>query len=245
MLLALSLGNTNLRYLLLDDGGADIRRGYMPLAETQFSERTFEWGRRASRVVIGSVNPSRCVEIERVLGAIGLPVSVAGRDFEVPLRNRYRDPREVGIDRLLGVVGARQLFPGEGVVVVDFGTATTVNVGSPEGEFLGGAIGIGATTAALAIAERAPRLPRVEFEPIDETAVPDETRAALRHGLLLQAAGGVERIIAGLQRALDWPFHVVATGGDAERVAPSIAAVERVEPDLVLHGLVESWRARG
>lgn len=196
-------------------------------------------------VAIASVHPTRLADVERGICRLGLQPCVVGRDFEVPIVNRYRDATEVGVDRLLGVLAASRLHPGEGVVVVDLGTALTVNVGSPEGEFLGGFIGVGMTMAARALCQHAPRLPDVGVAVPGDPArrrIPRDTHTAITEGIFLEVAGGVERMLAELEVTLPWPFHVLATGGDVSRLAAAIPAIGSVEAGLVPMGLVESFR---
>lgn len=246
MILAVSLGNTNLRFALFEES-EPCRDGVLPLVSGESIALTSCFaGEPIDAIVVVSVHPSRGEEVERELGTLGSPVALLGRDFDVPLINLYDDPDQVGVDRLLAVLAALERFPGEGVVVLDFGTALTVNVGSPEREFLGGYIGIGLGTAARALSEHAPRLPSVlpladDQEPFSR-GLPRETSSAIREGLALEVAGGVERILSEARRRFSWPFHVVATGGDARAIASVVTDIEVVDPLLVLRGLVASFQ---
>ncbi|MBI4584595.1 MAG: type III pantothenate kinase [Planctomycetes bacterium] len=235
MILAVALGNNTLRLALLDQGRM-VERRHFPLAGVPVKPETFAGFTSVEGILVASVHPVLLPRLEAALAGLGKPVRVAGRDFRIPLANRYRRPEETGIDRLLGVLAAGHHFPGEGVVVVDFGTALTVNAGSPQGEFLGGWIGIGASTAAAALCQAAPRLPPLELAP-PQGGLAGDTRTAINDGVIWQAAGGVERLLKELGKSLPWPFRVVATGGDAPLVVPHLAGIDLVEPDLVLEGL--------
>ncbi len=192
-------------------------------------------------VVIGSVNPARLAETIRIAGGLGSSVLVAGRDLPVPIRNCYENPEEAGIDRLLNALAASRLWPGKGSVVLDFGTALSVSVVSPAGEFLGGPISPGIQAAAAGLERRTAQLP---FEPPECRPVrmqSTSTREALRTGIFWQIAGGAARILEELAGELPFSFHVVATGGDAALFAPVIPGIERVDQDLALKGLGASY----
>lgn len=240
--LALSVGNSNLHFALVH--GADLRcfasRALDPWPLT-LDDLLGGLGSDSSRVsidtaAVASVRPDLVDGLLESLKRSGVSAKQAGIDFPVPLENRYASPDEVGIDRLLGVLAASRLFPGEGVVVVDFGTALTFNVGSPDGAFLGGLIGIGASSAASALPGRTPMLPRVELSS-PEGFVARDTHGAIRGGIFWEVAGGVERVLEGLRNELAFKFHVVATGGDASALVPHVRGIDRVEPRLVLQGL--------
>jgi type III pantothenate kinase len=241
VILAVSLGNTNLRYLLVD-GNAPRARGCVSVRDGALDDAALPSMPPVTEVLLASVHPRlSAAAAAAALARLRAPVLVAGRDFPVPIVNRYPRPEQAGIDRLLGVLAASRIFPGEATAVLDFGTALTVNIGSPQGEFLGGYIGLGAGSAARCLAGAAPRLPSVELRPPASAPgeVPArETARAINDGILWQIAGGVERILEEVRSACAWRLRVIATGGDAELAAPLVRGVDRIEPDLVLLGLL-------
>lgn len=245
LILALSVGNTNVRYAIMERdrvlSRGSFRADVEPLGPELEASGALEGAGRYEVVVAASVRPDLLGRIEDRLRCTGTTVQVAGRDFAVPIENLYCRPEEVGVDRLLVVLAASRLFPGEATVVVDLGTALTVNVGSPRGEFAGGLIGLGATTAARALPRYAPRLPRLVLEK-PSRFLGRTTRQAINDGIVWEVAGGVERMLRGLRETCEWPLRVLATGGDAELVAPLVEGIERVDPDLLLRGTVLAWR---
>ncbi|KPJ59554.1 MAG: hypothetical protein AMJ46_10570 [Latescibacteria bacterium DG_63] len=151
------------------------------------------------------------------------------------LRILYRDPLSVGGDRIATAVGAVQRF-GQPVVVVDMGTATTIDVVSESGEYAGGAIAPGVGTAAEELFRRAARLPRVELkEP--PSAIGKSTEESLQAGIIYGAAGQIDGILTRVLSELSLNPPVVATGGYAPLIAPHCARVDRVEEGLALEGL--------
>ncbi len=241
MLLAVLLGNTTLRYGFVQDGAVLGRAAVgIPPDGASLPGR---WAPRGGfeAVMVGSVNPPRLEEALRELQGLGVPVLVAGRDVAIPIANRYREPAEVGSDRLLNALAASGLWPGRGAVVLDFGTALSVSVASPDGEFLGGPIAAGVAALAGGLSLRAARLPDVRPDRPPRRILADSTREALQAGVFWQIAGGASRILEGLAAELTFPFGVVATGGDAELFAPFVPRVELVDGDLTFKGLALTY----
>ena len=148
---------------------------------------------------------------------------------------RYENPREVGADRIVNSVAAFEMFGGP-VIAVDFGTATTFDCVSREGEYLGGAIFPGIHISMEALFERASMLHRVELAR-PKSVIGKTTTAALQSGLLFGYAGVVDAMVERIRAELGQDARVVATGGLAHRVADETRSIERVEPFLTLEGL--------
>lgn len=247
MVLGVLLGNSRLRYGLfhqdeivetgalewaaLAAGGFEVLRSVLARFEPQ-------------EIVVGSVRDDRFEELRSVLPRGTAPLLLAGRDFPVPIPNRYERPAEAGIDRLLNALAARELWPGCSAVILDCGTALSVSVVSQEGEFLGGLIAAGVAAASAALGTFTPCLPRAEARP-DRTFLKQSTAEALSAGLYWQFVGGVERILDGLRRELPPPVRTIATGGDAQLLLHAVDGIDHVDPDLTLRGLLLAARARG
>ena len=146
----------------------------------------------------------------------------------------YENPREVGADRIANAVGALDRFDPP-LVVVDFGTATTLDAISARGEYLGGAIVPGVEIALDALYSRAALLRRVELvEP--RHAIGRSTEQSIQSGALFGTAALVDGMVERMAAELDDPT-VVATGGLGDLVAPYCRRVEHVDPWLTLRGL--------
>ena len=151
----------------------------------------------------------------------------------------YENPHEVGADRIVNAVAAVHRF-GAPVIVLDFGTATTFDVVSPKGEYLGGVIAPGLGISAEALFQRAARLMRVDVKKparIIGRTTEESVQAGLFHGYVALVEGVVKRLRAEL--AVDAP--VVATGGLAPVFHAELSFLTAVDPHLTLTGLRLVW----
>lgn len=191
-------------------------------------------------VVLASVVPEMDGPLtEAVRHHLGVPVLTVGPAMPLPIRNAYRPPEAVGADRLMNAVAAVHEF-GAPVLVVDFGTATTVDAVARGGVYQGGAILPGLLLSADALARGTALLPRVELRS-PAPALGRNTEESLRAGILLGAAGAVERIIRDIQRRWGGRVPVVSTGGLATLVQPYCPVLRRWRPHLTLEGLRLTW----
>ena len=160
---------------------------------------------------------------------------VVGAGVKTGVRIRMDNPREVGADRIVNAAAAHYLYGGP-IIITDLGTATTFDIVSKEGDYLGGVIAPGIDTAAEALFIRAAMLPRVELiRP--KHAIGTNTTSAMQSGIIFGYVGLVEGIVARIQRELGEKAKVVATGGYAELLAKETAAFDTVNPNLTLIGL--------
>jgi type III pantothenate kinase len=166
---------------------------------------------------------------------------VVGPGIRTGLPVKYDPPRDVGADRVVAAVAAHDRYVRAagrkcGVIVVDFGTATTFDVVSPIPEFLGGVIAPGIGISADALFTHAARLPRVDFER-PHCVIGRNTVHAMQSGLLHGYVCLVEGMIAKIRQELSWPAIVVATGGFAARIAAETTSIEHVDHALMVEGL--------
>jgi type III pantothenate kinase len=187
-------------------------------------------------MIISSVVPPLLPIWERVSAKLfDRPALIVGPGIRTGMPVRYENPREVGADRIVNSVAAFEMFGGP-VIAVDFGTATTFDCVSREGEYLGGAIFPGIHISMEALFERASMLHRVELAR-PKSVIGKTTTAALQSGLLFGYAGVVDAMVERIRAELGQDARVVATGGLAHRVADETRSIERVEPFLTLEGL--------
>ena len=160
---------------------------------------------------------------------------VVGPGIKTGMPVKFDNPREVGADRIVNAVAAYEMY-GSPLVIVDFGTATTFDVVSRQGEYIGGAIspGIGISTEALFA--RAAKLPREELiKP--HHIISKNTVNGLQAGIIYGFVGQVDGIVKRMKKELGEDAFVVATGGLAELIASESETIQKVEPWLTLKGL--------
>ena len=163
------------------------------------------------------------------------PVWVDARTFTgMPIL--YKNPAEVGADRIVNAVAAYKRYQCA-LIVIDFGTATTFDVISAQGEYLGGAISPGIMIAAEALFQKASKLPRVELLRPPERAIGTDTAASMQSGILYGYAGLVDGMVSRIQLELGHNAKVIATGGLAPLMAGIAHSIESVQPDITLEGL--------
>ena len=167
------------------------------------------------------------------------PLLVVGPGIKTGVPIRYDDPRELGPDRIVNAVAARERY-GAPVVVVDFGTSTNFDVVSPEGEYVGGVLAPGIETSMEALFARAARLVKVDYAP-PATVIGKTTVGGLQSGLVYGFAGQVDGIVGRIREELGAEAVAIATGGLADLVAPHSRTIECVDPFLTLDGLRMVW----
>ncbi len=255
MLVTVDVGNTQTTIGLFDDTGANLMCWRMPTLHTDTSDSLrsrlhgyfvmdgFDFG-SIHDAAVASVVPVlsrawlRC--FQRVLGHDPLMV---GAGASCGMRLEVQNPSSVGADRIANAVAALRSY-GAPVIVVDFGTATNIDVVDRSGAYRGGTIGPGLMLSADALFARAARLSSVPIE-APEHALGDGTEAALQAGLVIGAAAQAEGLVARIKDELGEPnATVVGTGGLARTVSAATNLFDVVDPDLTLRGIREIWLAR-
>jgi len=151
------------------------------------------------------------------------------------MRILYDNPQEVGADRIVNAVAAKAQY-GTPLIVIDFGTATTFDAISKEGDYLGGAIAPGIAVAGEALVQRTAKLPRIELV-VPSRAIGKNTITSMQSGIMYGYVSLVDGMVARLKEELGGEARVVATGGLAEHIARYTPAIEAVNRNLTLEGL--------
>jgi type III pantothenate kinase len=246
MLLAIDVGNTNIVYGIFDgeklvhqfrvetsrgrtaDEYAVILRQLLAMRDVKPSDVT--------AAIVASVVPALTEPmLELVRRAFGHEALVVGPGIRTGMAILYENPREVGADRIVNGVAAFERFH-SGLIVVDFGTATTFDCVSPKGEYLGGVICPGIQISADALFARAAKLPRVEIAKPPKV-VGRNTQHSMQSGIIYGYVGLVDGLVDRLLEELGFPCTVVATGGLARVIAPLSRTIKEVDDELTLTGL--------
>jgi len=189
-----------------------------------------------SAVIISSVVPNLTSAFGEMSEQIlKLKPLIVGPGIKTGVSILYDQPREVGADRIANAVAAYELYGGP-TIVVDFGTATTFDVISKDGEYLGGVIAPGIEISANALFAAAAKLSRVEIiRP--ERVVGKNTAESIQSGIIYGTVGQVDGIVNRLKKELAGTPKVIATGGLAELIVSECQTVDSHEPMLTLVGL--------
>jgi len=250
VLLVVDIGNTNVSLGIYDYGpdGSELSNHWRLTTHRELTSDELAISIRAlfshegrhtdevTDVIISSVVPPLLPIWERVFEKLfdAAPL-VVGPGVRTGMPVRYENPREVGADRIVNAVAAFELYGGP-IIAVDFGTATTFDCVSAQGEYLGGVITPGIHISMEALFERASKLHRVEIAK-PRTVIGKTTTGALQSGLLYGYAGMVDSMVERIRGELGSEARVIATGGLARLISSESASIERVDPFLTLIGL--------
>jgi type III pantothenate kinase len=247
MLLCLDIGNSQLHGGVFDDRlRLQFRKTTHPLGSSDefgvfFTAVLRENGvdpRAVKRVAICSVVPSALYPIRSAcLKYFNADPFILQAGVKTGLKVRYRNPHEVGADRIAAAMGATQRAPQRNLIVVDCGTATTFDVVTAEGDYLGGAIMPGIGISVDSLAGRTAKLPTVEIAR-PGAALGRSTIESIQSGVYHGHVGAVRQLVAELSREAfggERP-RVVATGGFARLLEPG-ELFDEIVPELVLLGL--------
>jgi len=250
MLLAIDVGNTNIVFALCE-GQEILHRWRISTDPARTADEYGVWlnqlmamqeiGRHAvDAVIIASVVPQTLFNLRGLARRyFSVEPMVAGAPgFDWGMAIDLPNPAEVGADRIVNAVAARAAHAGA-LVIVDFGTATTFDVVSADGRYVGGAIAPGINLSMDALYRAAARLPRIAVEaPADGTAIGKGTVHAMQAGVFFGYVGLVEGLTARIRAELAEDARVVATGGLAPLFGRHSAVIAHVEPDLTIRGLI-------
>lgn len=250
MLLAIDVGNTNLTLGLYEDEKLGPRwrlatdHARMPdeyglqfLGLLEHAQRT---AAALTGICLASVVPQLTQRVAQACREyLHQEPLVVDAGVKTGLRIRYEDPRAVGADRVADAVATLRLYGGP-ACIIDFGTATTFNAVSKEGEYLGGAITAGIGLAADALFTHAAKLQRIELQR-PPSVIGRNTTHAMQAGLLFGYVSMAEGMVKRFRDELGPDMKVIATGGQAELVAHETRVIDFLAPWLTLDGLRIIW----
>ena len=240
MLLAIDVGNSNIK-LALFNGGDLVGNWRLTTDAARTSDEYTKEIRELfdfqdlQAIVVASVVPALNLTLQRVAETDFSLTPLFVDHKSAGLKIVYDQPADLGADRLVDAVAALEKY-GAPCIVVDFGTATTFNVLNAAGEFIGGAISPGLMTCSEALFSRTAKLPRVEFER-PANAIGSSTVAAIQSGLYHGYVGLVDGMLKAIIAELGVAPRVIATGGLAHRIATASQFIEHVDDTLTLEGL--------
>jgi type III pantothenate kinase len=254
MLLAIDVGNTNLVFALCD--GAQIRAQWRIRTDhhrsaDEYAVWLFALMARANlresditAVIFSSVVPDINFELKsfsrHYLACDPMVISNGHIDVGMPIR--IDNPKELGADRIINAFAAWKAYP-QALIVIDFGTATTFDVVSARGEYLGGVIAPGVNLSLEALHRAAAKLPGIAIKH-PEKVIGTNTTNAMQSGIFFGYVGLIEGIVTRIKTERAEAMKVIATGGLAPLYAEAAPAIDLVDPDLTIRGLIQIHAAQ-
>lgn len=248
MIFVIDIGNTNIKYGVFE--GDKIVASFRVASKK--SSTADEYGtvvrdlllsgginrEQIEGVIVSSVIPQLNYTIEHMCEYyLGKKPVMIGPGVKTGLNIKVDNPREVGADRIVNSVAAFKKYGGQKpVICIDFGTATTFNVITETGEFIGGVIAPGIKGSLDSLVSSAAKLPNVELE-LPEKIIAKNTVTNMQAGLLYGFAGLVENVVLKMKRELGRDAFVVATGGLSETIIKELPSVNAIDRTLTLDGL--------
>ena len=252
MILVIDIGNTTMEFGIFDGerlldvfrlgSKRDISSDEVGLFASQFFEhRNLSMG-DVSDVIVSSVVPQLNYSVVSAIKKyFGREPYVIGENLFCDIPNRYENPKEVGADRLVDSYAAVKKY-GAPVIIVDFGTATTCDAVSENGEYLGGVIYPGIKTSMDALYEKAAKLPKIELVKPD-FSFGQNTVSSMQSGAYYGYLGAIEKMIANLKAVLGEKTPVVATGGFS-RLFETEQLFDFIDQRLPLEGIRLVYEAK-
>jgi type III pantothenate kinase len=253
MILAIDCGNTNTVFAVFDDDGK--RRGDWR-SSTDHNRTADEFGLWLTQLtrlagiepadirgaIIATVVPATLFSLKSMCRKYFDcdPIVVGDPGVELGIKNLVEHPDEVGADRLVNAVAARESYRGP-LIVIDFGTATTFDVIDGDGNYRGGVIAPGVNLSAEALHMAAAKLPRVAIGR-PERVIGTGTVSAMKSGIYWGYVAMIEGLVDRIRKEYGADMDVIATGGLAPLFSDAVTCIKRADLDLTLRGLYAVYR---
>jgi len=168
---------------------------------------------------------------------LNIKLSVIGGDIKVPMKNNYRDPQQVGQDRLVGAYAAKRLY-GAPAIIIDFGTAITFDVVSSKGAYEGGMIIPGIRLSAESLFQKTALLPSIGSIKVPHQLIGKDTEESILSGIFWGYGTMVSGLIDLIQKKCKGKAKVIVTGGHTHLIKKFIVGkIDKVDKDLVFKGM--------
>jgi type III pantothenate kinase len=239
MILAVDIGNTNINigsfqgkklisHYCVDNKGLIKQKTAFPLSPSLLNQ--------IQNILVASVNPKTESVFYKYLGKKHKKkVLRIGKEIKLKMPILVDNPQKIGIDRVLNAFAAYRQTK-KATIVIDFGTAITIDIVSGKGEFLGGLILPGIRASAYALNKQTALLPEVDIkEP--ENVIGKNVENAIKAGIYFGTTGSIIHIIRKVRKAYEDLQYIIATGGDAETFKKDISEIDKVVPRLTLEGI--------
>lgn len=254
MIVAIDIGNTNITFGVFKKGSdqpvhyANIKTDKMMTTDElaiKYVNLRDLWGldpkNGADHVIICSVVPQLNYEFTHMFEKYySIKPHFVSND-DIPLEIHYDFPHEIGADRVINALAGVRLFPGENLIIVDFGTATTFDIVSGGKSYEGGLIMTGIMTSLRALEEKTSKLPHIDLSR-PSSLVSKNTIDCIRSGIINGNGAMVDELCKRIAEEMGWKSHrVLATGGLGKLIKLSSKAIDLIDNHLTLKGLYYLW----
>jgi len=248
MLLAIDAGNTNIVFAVCDKGEVVVQ-WRATTKPTRTADEHAVWlaellalqklsFKDLNQAIIATVVPAALFDLRTMCHKYLNcdPLVVGDANVRLGLNVKVDRPDAVGADRLINTVAAHERYKGP-LIVVDFGTATTFDIVSADGDYEGGVIAPGVNLSAEALHQAAAMLPRVAVSRTEQV-IGKDTVPAMQSGIYWGYVSLIEGLVTRIKAEYGKPMKVIATGGLANLFHKQIAVIDQVDPDLTIRGLI-------
>lgn len=249
MLLAIDVGNTNMTFAAFS-GKSLVKEWRIATSASRTAEEYGVWLSHAmaiddlrtgdiNNVIIGTVVPGALFNLKGLCKRYFncSPLVIGEPNVNIGMTPQIDNPKEAGADRLVDAVAAHSKYGGP-LIVIDFGTATTLDVVDSNGNYSGGIIAPGVNLSLDALHSAAAKLPRIAVER-PENVIGKNTIECMQSGIYWGYISMVEGLIDRMQAEFGGGLKTVATGGLASLFARGTDSIDHIDKDLTLSGLVE------
>lgn len=237
MLLTIDIGNTNIN-LGLFKGKNFLKRYSIPTKEKNYNvylKKIFIKNEIDDAIICSVVPKSAEILVRYLKNLLKKKPIIVGQDINVPIKNLYHKPKQVGQDRLVNAYAGVILY-GAPLIVVDFGTAVTFDVVSRNKEYLGGMILPGLEISLDGLTERTALLPKIKLEEPKEF-IGRDTKSSMLSGIVYGFAALTDSLVERIKNKLGKDTRVIGTGGNINLISKYCSSFNKIDRDLTLKGL--------
>lgn len=236
MLLAIDIGNSNIVLGIFKEHGL-IKTLRFQTKSANYSNSLYSLRKIGIKnIIISSVVPHATKKIKKnIYELFSIKPLVLGEDITVPIKNLYKNPKEVGQDRLVNSFAASILY-GYPSITIDFGTAITFDVVSKKGSYIGGLIFPGLELSLEALSLKAALLPKIKLQK-PKGLIGKKTIESMRSGIYYGIGSLCDGIVEKINKSFGQKLKVIATGGHSEEIKNYCRSITKVDMDLTLRGI--------
>ena len=243
MLLAINIGNTNINFGIFTQNSS--KKNNKTALKFNLAVKNYSRAKLAkklglhpeiSKIIICSVIPKLTKIVQLNLKSLtGINARIIGKDLAVPIKNLYHQPKQLGQDRLVNAYAASQLYSTP-LIVIDSGTAITLDVVSKNRTFLGGLIMVGVEMSLAALNEKTALLPKIRLtQPLK--LIGQDTKSSILSGIIFGTTAAIDELTKQIKRYLGKNTLIIGTGGNIPLIKRNSKIKIHVDKDLTLRGI--------